>query len=292
MRSSALHGPRWLVVGSATVDCIVQADKRAYRAGGVVVYGGLTLLRLGHAVAVCANMASNDRDVMALLREKGAQLYLGDDMHTTHFINRIEGDDRQQEMPIAARPIGQMDLQKAVRPSDYILLGPLHPHDVAEEALSWLVAQGNTVLCADLQGHVRRVESGLVRAKVSASVEGILQVAQWVKASQDELDLLLAWAQCDVIQLIERYGLREVVVTRGSQGGYIQHRGGMHLFESTSVSRACDPTGAGDVFFACYLSERIVQKQSISAAVCAAVRLAAEQVSGTFLTANTLCLHR
>ena len=114
----------------------------------MVVYGGLTLLRLGHTVAVCANMASNDRDVMALLRKKGAQLYLGDDMHTTHFINRIEGDDRQQEMPIAARPIGQMDLQKAVRPSDYILLGPLHPHDVAEEALAWLGAQGNTVLCA------------------------------------------------------------------------------------------------------------------------------------------------
>ena len=287
-----LQGPRWLVVGSATVDCIVQADRRTYKAGGVVVYGGLTLLRLGHAVAVCANMASKDRDVMALLREKGAQLYSGDDMHTTHFINRIEGDDRQQEMPIAARPIGQTDLQKAVRPSDYILLGPLHPHDVAEEALAWLVAQGNTVLCADLQGHVRRVEGGLVRAKVSASVEGILQAAQWVKASQDELDLLLAWAQCDVGQLIERYGLREVVVTRGSQGGYIQHRGGMHLFESTSVSRVCDPTGAGDVFFACYLSERVVQKQSISAAVCAAARLAAEQVSCTFLAANTLGLHR
>ena len=115
---------------------------------GVVVYSGLTLLRLGHAVAVCANMVSNDRDVMALLREKGAQLYLGDDMHTTHFINRIEGDDRQQEIPIAARPIGQTDLQKAVGPSDYILLGPLHPHDVAEEALAWLGAQGNTVLCA------------------------------------------------------------------------------------------------------------------------------------------------
>jgi sugar/nucleoside kinase (ribokinase family) len=66
----------------------------------------------------------------------------------------------------------------------------------------------------------------------------------------------------------------------------------MHLFESTSVSRVCDPTGAGDVFFACYLSERIVQKQSVSAAVCAAARLAAEQVSGTFLAANTLGLHR
>ena len=113
-------------------------------------------------------------------------------MHTTHFINRIEGDDRQQEMPIAARPIGQTDLQEAVRPSDCIFLGPLHPHDVAEKALAWLVAQGNPVLCADPQGHVRRVEGGLVRAKVSASVEGILQAAQWVKASQDELDLLLA----------------------------------------------------------------------------------------------------
>jgi sugar/nucleoside kinase (ribokinase family) len=66
----------------------------------------------------------------------------------------------------------------------------------------------------------------------------------------------------------------------------------VHLFESTSVSRVCDPTGAGDVFFACYLSKRIVQKQSISAAVCAAAGLAAEQVSGTFLAANALCVHR
>ena len=96
---------------------------------------------------------------------------MGDHIHTTHFINRIEGDDRQPEMPIAARPIGQTDLQKVVRPSDYILLGLLHPHDVAEQALVWMVAQGNTVLCADLQGHVRRVEGDLVWPKVSASVE-------------------------------------------------------------------------------------------------------------------------
>jgi len=66
----------------------------------------------------------------------------------------------------------------------------------------------------------------------------------------------------------------------------------MHLFESTLVSRVCGLTGADYVFFACYLSERIVQKQSIPAAVCAAARLAAEQASGTFLTANTLGLHR
>jgi len=118
-----------------------------------VMYGGLTLLSLVHAVALCSNMASNDRDLMALPPEKGAQLYLGDDMHTTHLIHRIEG--------------------------------------------------------------------GLVRAKVSAFVEGILQAAQWVKALQDELDLLLAWAQCDVGQLIERFGLREVIVTRVLQGGYI-----------------------------------------------------------------------
>ena len=108
---------------------------------------------------------------MALLLEKGAQLYLGDHMHTTHFINRIEGDDRQQEMPMAARLIGQTDLQKVVRPPDYILLGPLHPQEVAEKALVWSVAQGNTVLCADLQGHVRRVEGDLVWPKVSAYVE-------------------------------------------------------------------------------------------------------------------------
>ena len=119
-----------------------------------------------------------------------------------------------------ARPIERADLQGAVRASEYALLGPLHPHDIAEDALAWLSARGNLTLCADLQGYIRWVENGLVRARVSASVEGVLQAAEWIKLSQDELDLLSTWAKCDLGQLIERYNLREVVVTKGSAGGY------------------------------------------------------------------------
>ena len=292
MRSSNLSGRRWLVVGSATVDCIIRGEERVYKAGGVVVYGGLTLLRSGHEVAVCANIADSDRDVIMPLRKEGGQLYLGDDTVTTHFINRVEGDDRHQEMPLAARPIERADLQGAVRASEYALLGPLHPHDIAEDALAWLSARGNLTLCADLQGYIRCVENGLVRARVSASVEGMLQAAEWIKLSQDELDLLSVWAKCDLEQLIKRYNLREAVVTKGSLGGYVQDVRGTHRFEAEPITRVCDPTGAGDVFFAAYLSARIVGKKPISAAVRTAARLSAEQVGGTFLGENTLALRR
>ncbi|MEE2627336.1 MAG: PfkB family carbohydrate kinase [Candidatus Latescibacterota bacterium] len=292
MRSSNLPRCRWLVVGSATVDCIIRGEERVYKAGGVVVYGGLTLLRSGHEVAVCANIAANDRDVIIPLHKEGGQLHLGDDTVTTHFVNRVEGDDRQQEMPLAARPIERADLQGAVRASNYALLGPLHPHDIAEDALAWLSARGNLTLCADLQGYIRRVEDGLVRARVSASVEGVLQAAECIKLSQDELDLLSVWAKCDIGQLIERYNLREVVVTKGSLGGYVQDLRGVHRFEAEPVTRVCDPTGAGDVFFAAYLSARIVEKKPTSIAVRAAARLAAEQVGGTFLGEDILALRR
>ncbi len=293
MKQKRAHSRRWLVVGSATIDCVVQGDERGYKRGGVAVYGGLTLLYLGHDVAVCTNLATGDADVVAALSRAGADLYLGESAETTHFVNCVLGDQRQQQMPRAAAPIGRKALVSAAQGAECVLLGPLHPLDIGCAALMWLEKEGDKAICADVQGMVRSVVDGVVHPRVDASMDALLRAASWIKVAQDELHLLLQWASCDLDGLMRRYALREVVVTDGSRGGYVQQDGRrIHPFGAVAVVEARDPTGAGDVFFATYMSERLARGQSVDAAAARAADLAAQQVSGEFLGEDVLLLER
>ena len=293
MKCECAHRRRWLVVGSATVDCVVQGEQTRYKRGGVAVYGGLTLLRLGQDVAVCTNLAPGDADVVAALSRAGADVHWGESETTTHFVNCVVGDRRQQRMPRAAVPIGCNALASAAQGAECVLLGPLHPLDIEVAALVWLEGAEDVAVCADVQGMVRNVVDGVVHAGVDASMDALLRAASWIKVAQEELNLLLQWASCDLNVLMRRYALSEVVVTDGSRGGYIQrHDGHVHPFRAVAVVNTRDPTGAGDVFFATYMSERLARGQSVEAAAGRAADLAARQVAGEFLRGDVLLLER
>ncbi len=283
----------WLVVGSATVDCVEQEDRTDYKAGGVVVYGGLTLLQHGLSVAVCTQMAQRDRDVVALLKSAGAEVYVGESLETTHFVNRVSGDQRQQLMPLAADPIGRDALVAALGARQNVLLGPLHPLDIAVEVFDWLAELEDRMVYADVQGLVRSVRAGRVVPRVDSAADALLRAAQSIKVAQEEWSLLLAWTKCDWVEMMERYRLCEVIVTDGSRGGYIcTADGGRHAFAAAEVGQIYDPTGAGDVFFASYLSQRIGRGRSIEASARMAAQMAGRQVAGELFAAETLGLQR
>lgn len=283
----------WLVVGSATVDCIVQGEVALYKSGGVVVYGGLTLARRGESIAACSRLSARDRDVVAPLAREGVYLHCGDSAQTTAFVNYIDGDARRQQLVAAAEPIDSELLRASPKQVKYVLLGPLHPRDIDEEALVYWANKEGVVVCADLQGLARYIDGEWVRPQIVPQMRCALMAAQIVKVAREELDLLLQWAGCGLAQLMRVYQVREVVVTDGSRGGYICTDAGRETtFAAREVLEAVDPTGAGDVFFAAYLSERLRHKSTVERAAERAAAQAAAQVAGHFITGDELKLNR
>ena len=72
-----------LVVGSVTIDRIIENRKTSERLGGVATYGGLTFRRLGVETAVVTNIAESDRGLLDVLDAEGLAVHAGTSRLTT-----------------------------------------------------------------------------------------------------------------------------------------------------------------------------------------------------------------
>ena len=276
------------VIGSATIDRVVQGDVVAYKRGGVVAYAGLTFAELGVETRVLTNVAAADQTMLAVLQQRGIAVYVGESAATTCFVNYVDGDARRQELLSCAAPIAAAQLGPVLAGVEHVHLGPLHPRDLAGDVLTAI----DSVVSLDIQGYVRRIEGKQVYQGVAASgLYAALQRADYVKTSNDELELVLADCDLTLDQLMRDCSVAEWVVTEGSHGGWVANRQGTRTkFASAPVAMVADPTGAGDVFFAAYLAHRLHRGEGIVTAAQRAAALAARQVGGGFIDEATLRL--
>ena len=279
------------VIGPATIDCVVQGGEGVYQRGGVVTYAGLTFVELGVATRVLTNMAVDDRAMLGFLRQRGIEVHVGESPATTRFVNYVDGDARRQELPFCAAPIAAAQLEPVLAGVDHVHLGPLQPDDIAAEAIAAIGDDCRVSL--DIQGYVRRIEGERVCRGVAGDLFAALQRADYVKASHDELALVLEHGALTLERLMADCAIAEWVITDGSRGGWVVDSVGQRTdFASNTVSEVVDPTGAGDVFFAAYLAYRLHRGEGIAEAVQRAAELAARQVGGDFIDRAALLLER
>ena len=277
------------VIGSATIDRVVQGGAEEYKRGGVVAYAGLTFAELGVKTQVLTNVAAGDRAMLAALQRRGIAVYVGESAATTRFVNYVDGDARRQVLLARAAPIAAAQLGPVLAGVEHVHLGPLHPDDLAEEVLAAIGASVRASL--DIQGYVRRIEGTQVGRGVAKGLYAALQCADYVKADHDELELVLADCGLTLDQLMRDCSVAEWVVTEGSHGGWVVSRPGLRTkFASAPVATVADPTGAGDVFFAAYIAHRLHRGAGIAMAAQRAAALAARHVEGGFIDAATLRL--
>ncbi len=85
-------------------------------------------------------------------------------------------------------------------------------------------------------------------------VDRLLQRARWVKINDDELNTLApgpGTLEKKAAKFIARYGLAQVIVTRGAQGAFALDRAGnSHQVAPAGTLRVVDTVGAGDAFAA------------------------------------------
>jgi fructokinase len=83
-----------------------------------------------------------------------------------------------------------------------------------------------------------------------------LMLADWVKLNEDELDRVLDWFEPSLAELVARFALQRVVVTRGAAGYALYGEQGRLLAAGEGVCQAdfVDSVGAGDGFTAVLLA--------------------------------------
>ncbi len=279
-----------LVVGSVTLDRIVESRKTVGRLGGVGTYGGITFRRLGVGTAVLTNIAEADRGVLAILAGEGVVVHAGRSARTTRFVNESRGDFREQLMPETAGPISADQVRPFLEQVRHIHAGPLHPDDIEPQALA-LMAESKKLVSLDVQGYLRRAESGRIVPGISAGLEGALRVAHIIKADEGELTLMLDHFRESLPGFLQRFRIDEAVITRGSRGASIWTRTGEGChFAAEAVSRPVSTVGAGDVFFAAYLAAHVYRKLDIDLAAGFAAGVAARQVAGKHIAPALLDL--
>jgi sugar/nucleoside kinase (ribokinase family) len=248
---TARRTKRVLVVGSVTRDTNIFDGVAEHTYGGTALYAARTYAEFGIDVRLVTRLAPADRAPIAAQLPR-AQLIAQPSAVTTTFENSYgPADERTQRVAAIAAPIDhRADYFVDV---DWLHLGPLHPADLAN---AWLTQHAGKPVGLDLQGFARRIADEGVIAAVDSRIGDLLPRLQWLKASRNEWQPLLAYLHLSRTSRPTR-GAIESLVTDGAAGGDLL-RGEAHdtHWVAAPPVEHCDPTGAGDVFFAAYLVHR------------------------------------
>jgi len=274
---------RVVVAGAVTLDVNRVGRRRLLRPGGVPCHAGLTYRRLGLSVLAVTSLAPADRGLLAPLAASGIDCRLSPSPRTTVFVNEHRGDVCRQLAPALAAPIAAEAIVAAAAGADLLHLGPLHPGDI-DPAFYRRGKPLPPVVALDLQGLVRRVDGGRVLPGGSADLAEALALATVVKSGRGEADRACRALGLGLERLLERFRVAEWVVSAGAEGGAVHTAGGgVHPWEAPAVEKPLDPTGAGDVFFAAYLTFRLRDRASPGLSASQAAKIAARHVAGAFL---------
>ena len=259
--------PSALVLGAVTRDL---EPGGAFRPGGVVVHAGHALARLGVRTRIVTRVATGDAAVLlAPLHTEGVEVRALPSRATTTYRNDYSGPTDRHELRGTSDPIAPDDIPADWRHADVVQLGPLHPHDLTPATAA--VVRGFRGL--DVQGLVRVPGTAMLRA--AAVLPEFLPHADVVQASEQELAAMLAG---DTIErFLARYGVGELIVTRGARGATIV-TAGRRLDVRAAPATGTARVGAGDAFLATYLLAR-AQGEPPAAAGGAAARVSALKVA-------------
>ena len=276
------------VIGSTTIDKIIDQNGSRFKVGGVTLYSGATYSRHGlHTIAI-TKIADRDAHLIERLENQKILVYCGTTPQTTHFINDLRRKDRRQKNPARAVSISRRHIWDHINEVRFLHLGPLHPDDIDVRAIQSLKALDREIIL-DIQGLVRTVRNGTVYPAVSPHLNDALSVAQMVKANQHECETMLAFFQLDLATLMRKFDIREFIVTAGAGGGFVQETAAAPIpYNAATVKSEGDSTGAGDIFLAAYGVMRLLKQRSIPQASQYAAQLVARQMEGNYIKPDDL----
>jgi sugar/nucleoside kinase (ribokinase family) len=243
--------PEFLTIGHVTRD--VHADG-SYSIGGTVSFAALTAYQLGLAAAIvtCA-------DVELLTKLPAHLPQIGIAGHTspatTTFANQYHEGFRIQYLHARAGLITPEDIPDSWRTAPIVLIGPLAQELPLETVRQFPRRQG-TIIAATPQGWLRRWdETGRVWPTPWITVEQTLPLLDVLILSHDDLLPFAQGNRADADAILSRWSMHVplLVATDGRHGATLFQQGVTSKFPAYPTHEV-DPTGAGDVFTAAFLT--------------------------------------
>ncbi len=225
---------KFVAVGHLTHD--LQPDG-SLTPGGAAYYSSITARYLGAQVTVISSV-SKDYIGKEELARLGIALLAAPSPCTTTFENRYHNGQRQQHVRSLAHRIEQ-----PLPPADVAFVGPVM-EEIPLESLGR--SSEHCLQVAGLQGWMRQVDSKGLVYPVALPAPEYFSVFDAVFVS--EADFISEPEQG--AQRLARI-VPIVALTKGAQGSVVYVHGTPHPV-AANVAIELDPTGAGDVYGACF----------------------------------------
>lgn len=263
-------------VGHITSDTVITTNSTMHMAGGTAYYFSYPLAKLDVKYLLVTALAPEEMDYVTDLRNNGIEVLVQQSAYTVNFENiyNENQDYRTQNVLRLADPFTEDSLQ-AVE-AKIFHLGPLLPDDISVNLIKMLAAKGKVSM--DVQGYLRAVKDKKVYSREWPEKMEALQYIDILKTDEGELAVLTG---CEDVrkaaQMVADWGVKEVVVTNGSQGSFILNDGVYYHIPAYPPEIVVDATGCGDTYMAGYLYQRIkgtdIQEAGIFAAVLASKKM-------------------
>jgi sugar/nucleoside kinase (ribokinase family) len=229
--------PDYLVIGHITKDLY----NGGYKIGGTATFSALTARNLGYRVGIVSSngpdidLSHLPADIEIRLRQCGA---------STTFQNIYEDGHRRQHIGAQADVLHRGDIPEQWHTSPIVHLGP-----IAQEIDNGVFGCfPNALLGLTPQGWMRAWdERGMVHPIAWDPPDELLQRADTVILSREDVG--------EDMDLVQSYAdrTRILVLTAGWKGSTVHHGGQKRVFPAPRVTEL-DPTGAGDIYAAAYLT--------------------------------------
>jgi 1D-myo-inositol 3-kinase len=243
--------PDFLAIGHVTRD--MHADG-SFTLGGTVTFAALTAYRLGlvAAVVTCA-----DGELIAELPAHlpGIGLAARQSKATTTFENRYSKGFRTQFLRARAEELQIEDVPERWRGAPVVLLGPL-AQELTVDFITLFPRHPGAIVAATPQGWLRRWdENGRVWPAPWNDAERVLPGLDVLILSHDDLLPFADGSRAEATAMLAHWStfVPLLIATDGRQGATLFQYGVPEEFPAYTASEV-DPTGAGDVFAAAYLS--------------------------------------
>jgi sugar/nucleoside kinase (ribokinase family) len=269
-------------VGHITLDKVITPRATRFMAGGTSWYFSHALGQLDIDYLLVTALASTEMSSVDRLSALGIAVQAWPSKHSVYFENSYGADlnHRTQRVLQIADPFSVDQLADVH--ARYYHLGALLVNDIPLDVIRLLSTRGRVSL--DAQGYLRTVRDERVHAVDWHQKREALPYISILKVNDDEMLTLTGYRTVeDGAKALAGWGVKEVVITLGSDGSYVYHDEVLCRIPAYAPRAEVDATGCGDTYMAGYLYQRChhadVQQAGEFAAAMASKKI---EASGPF----------
>jgi sugar/nucleoside kinase (ribokinase family) len=242
-------------IGHITSDKVVTTHSVNYMPGGTAFYFSYALSNLNTNYLLVTSLADAEMHYVDDLRNINIEVRVQIGTHTVYFEN-IYAENQDERTQNVLQTADAFTMQQLADVNAHIFhLGPLLAEDISIDVIKTLALKGTVSL--DVQGYLRKVINHKVQQTDWMQKSAALSHISILKADVAELIFLTDLNDVkDGARKLADAGVKEVVITNGSNGSLIYNDGIFYNIPAYKPTFIADATGCGDTYMAGYLYQR------------------------------------